>query len=153
MTSTSRRYYEKELGAGIGPSPGFDEHFGYTEPFRRFVQHEGFEPQANEIPNLMPSWMPGEDYYTDFRKGDPYVKVDQGFARLPGAGYEALHPELKVGLFVLPQQKQLRAGAQGTGLVFVRAPMRAEICLGALWTRRSFSSELSSRWSASEEPA
>ena len=39
--------------------------------------------------------MPGEDYYTDFRKGDPYVKVDQGFARLPGDGYAALHPELK----------------------------------------------------------
>jgi hypothetical protein len=39
--------------------------------------------------------MPGEDYYTDFKKGDPYVKVDQGFARLPGAGYAALHPELK----------------------------------------------------------
>jgi hypothetical protein len=38
--------------------------------------------------------MPGEDYYTDFHKGDPFVKVDQGFARLPGAGYEAIHPEL-----------------------------------------------------------
>ena len=25
----------------------------------------------------------------------PYVKVDEGYARLPGAGYEALHPELK----------------------------------------------------------
>jgi hypothetical protein len=43
----------------------------------------------------MPSWMPGDDYYTDFKKGDPYIKVDQGFARLPGAGYAALHPELK----------------------------------------------------------
>jgi hypothetical protein len=43
----------------------------------------------------MPSWMPGDDYYTNFRVGDPYVKVDQGFARLPGAGYAALHPELK----------------------------------------------------------
>ena len=95
MTNTSRRYYEMELGAGLGPSPGFSEHFGYTEPLRRFIQREGFEPQANEIPNEMPSWMPGEDYYTDFKKGDPYVKVDQGFARLPGAGYAALHPELK----------------------------------------------------------
>ena len=43
----------------------------------------------------MPSWMPGDDYYTDFHKGDPYIKVDQGFARLPGKGYEALHPELE----------------------------------------------------------
>jgi hypothetical protein len=30
-----------------------------------------------------------------FHVGDPYIKVDQGFARLPGTGYEALHPELK----------------------------------------------------------
>jgi hypothetical protein len=95
MESTSRRYYEKELGAVMGPSLGFDEAFGYSEPFRRFVQREGIEPQANEIPNTMPSWMPGEDYYTNFRKGDPYTKVDQGFARLPGDGYAALHPELK----------------------------------------------------------
>jgi len=78
----------------MGPSPGFNEAFGYTEPLRRFIQREGFEPQANEIPNTMPSWMPGDDYYTDFHKGDPYIKVDQGFARLPGSGYAALHPEL-----------------------------------------------------------
>jgi hypothetical protein len=95
MDSISRRYYEKELGAGIGPAPGLNEYFGYTEPFRRFVQREDFSPQANEIPNTMPSWVPGDDYYTNFHVGDPYVKVDEGYARLPGAGYEALHPELK----------------------------------------------------------
>ena len=38
---------------------------------------------------------PGEDHFINFRKGDPYVKVDEGYARLPGAGYEALHPELE----------------------------------------------------------
>ncbi len=43
----------------------------------------------------MPSWLPGDDYMTNFKKGDPYVRVDDGYARLPGAGYEALHPELK----------------------------------------------------------
>jgi hypothetical protein len=75
--------------------PAMDEMFGYTEPVRRFIQRESWEPQANEIPNTMPSWMPGDDYYTNFRVGDPYIKVDQGFARLPGGGYEALHPELK----------------------------------------------------------
>jgi hypothetical protein len=58
----SRRYYEKELGAGIAPSPGFSEMFGYTEPFRRFVQHETFTPQANEIPNTAASWLPGDDF-------------------------------------------------------------------------------------------
>jgi hypothetical protein len=91
----SRRYYERELGAGLGPSPSLKEHFGYSEPLRRFIQRAGFEPQANEIPNTMPSWLPGDDYMTNFKKGDPFVKVDDGYARLPGAGYEALHPELK----------------------------------------------------------
>ena len=70
------------------------EHFGYTEPFRRFVQHETFSPQANEIPNTVASWLPGDDYYVNFHEGDPFIKVDEGYARLPGAGYAALHPEL-----------------------------------------------------------
>jgi hypothetical protein len=95
LDNFSRRYYEKELGAGIGPSPGFSEMFGYTEPFRRFVQHETFSPQANETPNQAASWLPGDDYYVNFHEGDPYIKVDEGYARLPGAGYEAIHPELK----------------------------------------------------------
>ena len=60
------------------------EHFGYTEPFRRFVQHETFSPQANEIPNTAASWLPGDDYYVNFHEGDPFIKVDEGYARLPG---------------------------------------------------------------------
>jgi hypothetical protein len=43
----------------------------------------------------MPSWIPGDDYLTNFHKGDPYIKVEEGYARLPGAGYAALHPELE----------------------------------------------------------
>ena len=39
----------------------------------------------------MPDWMPGSEYYTDFKHGDPYTKVEMGEARLPGAGYEVLH--------------------------------------------------------------
>jgi hypothetical protein len=39
--------------------------FGYTEPFRRFVQHETFSPQANEIRNTAASWLLGDDYYTN----------------------------------------------------------------------------------------
>jgi hypothetical protein len=31
----------------------------------------------------------------NLHKGDPYTRVDQGHARLLGAGYAALHPELK----------------------------------------------------------
>ena len=96
MDSLSRQYYERSLGAGMFVSPETENGIvGYSEPFRRFVQHEGFAPQVNEIENQMPSWIPGEDHLINFRKGDPYVKVDEGYARLPGAGYEALHPELE----------------------------------------------------------
>ena len=102
MDSVSRRYYEQELGAGIGPSMSGTEHFGYTEPLRRFVQREGFEPQANEIPNTAPSWLPGDDYYTNFKVGDPFIKVDQGYAHLPGAGYEGVP-----GVVILPHTKTL----------------------------------------------
>jgi hypothetical protein len=67
----------------------------HSEPLRRFIQRESFEPQANEIANTMPSWLPGDDYMTNFKVGDPFVKIDDGYARLPGAGYAALHPELE----------------------------------------------------------
>ena len=96
MDSLSRQYYERNLGAGMFVSPETENGIvGYSEPLRRFIQHEGFTPQVNEIENQMPSWIPGEDHLINFRKGDPYVKVDEGYARLPGAGYEALHPEFE----------------------------------------------------------
>jgi hypothetical protein len=79
----------------MGPELSFEKLYGYTEPVRRLIQREDFAPQANEIPNTMPSWLPGDDYLVNFHKGDPFSKIDQGYARLPGAGYEAIHPELK----------------------------------------------------------
>ena len=71
------------------------EHYGYSEPLRRLIQRESFTPQANAIPNTAASWLPGEDYYTNFKLGDPFIKIDDGYARLPGPGYAAIHPELK----------------------------------------------------------
>jgi hypothetical protein len=96
MSSVTRQYYERNLGAGMFIAPtGEDGLVGYSEPLRRFIQHEGFTPQVNEVENTMPSWIPGEDHLINFHKGDPYVKVDEGYARLPGAGYAALHPEVE----------------------------------------------------------
>jgi hypothetical protein len=87
MDSVTRQYYERSLGAGMFVSPMTENGLvGYSEPFRRFVQHEGFAPQVNEIANDMPSWIPGDDHLIDFKKGDPYTKVDEGYARLPGGG-------------------------------------------------------------------
>src|SRR5260370_36417888 len=51
--------------------------------------------QADEIRNTAASWLPGDDYYTNFHEGDPFLNVPEGYARLPGAGYAALHPELE----------------------------------------------------------
>ena len=82
MTNLSRRYYEREMGAGMAPSTNLKEFFGYTEPLRRFIQREGFEPQANEIRNTMPGWLPGDDYMTNFKVGDPYVRIDDGYRLL-----------------------------------------------------------------------
>lgn len=94
MTDPARRFYEMELGALYGPTAE-GQMFGYSEPIRRFLQHDREGYRVNELKNKMPSWLPGSEYMTDFKKGDPYTKVQMGFARLPGAGYEAVHPELK----------------------------------------------------------
>jgi hypothetical protein len=96
LTNWSRQYYERELGAvsGFNPVDVSGMPFGYSEPLRRFIQPERGIPAANEIPNAMPRWLPGEDYMVNFRTGDPFAKIPEGGARLPGPGYEALHPEL-----------------------------------------------------------
>ena len=71
MESTSKAYYEKNLGAGMFIAPEVEHGFtGYTEPLRRFIQPEGYTPQVNEIENQMPSSMPGGDYLVNFRKGN-----------------------------------------------------------------------------------
>jgi hypothetical protein len=94
MTSLSRRYYERELGAMSGFTPE-GEFYGFSEPIRRFIQPEPAGAQANELRNEMPSWLPnGDEYFHDFHKGDPYL-IPMGYARLPGAGYAALHPEVE----------------------------------------------------------
>jgi len=94
ISNFSRRYYEKELGAGIGPSLSGTEHFGYTEPFRRFVQRESFSPQANEIPNTAPSWLPGDDITPTSMSAIP-SSGRPGICPSARPGYAALHPDLK----------------------------------------------------------
>lgn len=94
INSTSRRYYEKELGAGVGPNPDLNNSLGYTEPLRRFIQPEPNRIEVNQIKNTMPSWLPGENYFLNFKVGDPFAKIPEGYARLPGQGYEAIHPEV-----------------------------------------------------------
>jgi endonuclease YncB( thermonuclease family) len=94
MTSWARRFQNLDLG-GL-PAPHAQQGLAsYTEPFRRFIEGDKGAPRVNELQNEMPSWLPnGDGYFFDFHKGDVYSRVPYGSVRLPGAGYEALHPEL-----------------------------------------------------------
>lgn len=76
--------------------------FGQTEFIRRFMLSDYSSKyrrsaMINNIRNTMPEWMPGSysaidpDYFIDFTQGDPYAKIEDGEARLPGKGYEALN--------------------------------------------------------------
>jgi len=77
-----RSYWDMELGGILGSS----------EIIRRYIPHRRNQIQLyNPIRNTMPTWLPGEDYYLDFKHGDPFTVVPMGEARLPGAGYESLH--------------------------------------------------------------
>ena len=63
-----------------------------SEIYRRFFPKRRRDiDYYNPIRNTMPGWMPGEEYFTDFEHGDPYVKVARGESRLPGEGYERLY--------------------------------------------------------------
>jgi hypothetical protein len=87
MYGAERNVWDRDLGGG----------FGIGEILRRVFPHRRREiPLYNPIRNTMPSWLPGSgERSPDFLHGDPYTKVPMGEERLPGPGYEALHPELK----------------------------------------------------------
>jgi len=80
-TGYERAYWDRDLGGLLGT----------TEIFRRFFRQVG---EYNPIENLMGKrhpWVPGPEYFIDFKHGDPFTKVPMGEARLPGTGYESLH--------------------------------------------------------------
>ena len=80
----SNRFWDMNLG-GLGG--------GFSEGFRRFFNHPSNRMvRINTLPNMMPDWLPGENYYINFQQGDPYTLIPRGEIRLPGAAYESLHP-------------------------------------------------------------
>ncbi len=82
ITSMRRQFWDLQIG-GFGDD--------VNEIGRRFTgNREKWEDAFNPVRNQMPSWMPGSSYFTDFKHGDPYVKIPNGETRLPGSGYEAL---------------------------------------------------------------
>jgi len=88
MNSFGRGFWDQNLG-GMGGA--------VSEIFRRFAPNSKHRRnQYNPYGNQMPDWLPGPEYIMDFRHGDPYGKIQNGEARLPGSGYERLnnlHPD------------------------------------------------------------
>lgn len=80
MTSPRVAFWEGQFGGAL-----------FTNEFlRRILPSYRSEVETrNPIANRMPSWIPDK-----FKWGDPYRLIEWGEARLPGKGYEALHPEL-----------------------------------------------------------
>lgn len=81
MNSYRKQFWDMSLGGG-GP---------LGEIVRRVLpQYTKDVERVNPIINNMPTWLP-----TSFRYGDAYSRLNMGEASLPGAGYIALHPELR----------------------------------------------------------
>jgi len=92
---TSRAFWDLNLG-GLGdvplPSREAIGNIEFSEIVRRFIPKErsGVD-YINPIQNLMGQqypFLPGSEYFTDFKTGDPFTKVQEGEIRLPGVGYE-----------------------------------------------------------------
>lgn len=83
ISSYTRAFWDLDIG-GYGGD--------FNEIFRRFIPKDRkyTTEHINIIPNTMPDWLPGDNYFIDFQTGDPYIKVKKGEMRLPGEGYEAL---------------------------------------------------------------
>lgn len=72
----------------IGGFPG-----ELSEVGRRLIPTNRYydpEVEVNPLRNLMPSWMPGEDYFINFHQGDPYAYLSGAMYRLPGPGFEMM---------------------------------------------------------------
>lgn len=79
----NKSFWDQNLG-GLGGN--------LSEITRRFVPDRNNNMEyINPIRNTMPNWMPGSDYFTDFKHGDPYAKIMNGEERLPGEGYERMY--------------------------------------------------------------
>lgn len=85
---TSSEYWlwkHMNLGGALGSSEGI----------RRFIPHDrNYLDTYNPLANNLPSWIPN-DYFMDLKHGNPYDKISEAEIRLPGSGFETLHPELQ----------------------------------------------------------
>jgi hypothetical protein len=103
-TSIGKSFWDQAFG-GLGDAPlpieGPYSNLEVSEIARRFVTRERagvtkVNPIVNQMGQQYP-WLPGSDYFTNFKQGDPYTSVALGEIRLPGAAYQrfnSLHPDV-----------------------------------------------------------
>lgn len=94
MESPGRFMYDLGIGGALGQTELLRRYMlsDYNSQYRRAAE-------INPIRNNQPNWLPGsysankkdQKYFIDFTLGDPYAKIADGEARLPGPGYEALN--------------------------------------------------------------
>lgn len=82
MLSYSRAWWDLEMG-GFGGN--------LSEIGRRYNPRDAYKNYYNPIRNTMPDWLPGPEYFIDFKHGDSLIKIKKGEMRLPGEAYETLH--------------------------------------------------------------
>ena len=96
--SSSREFWDLNLG-GLGDVPlgstGPISSIEFSEIVRRFVPKERKNVDyINPIRNTMGyqyPFLPGPEYFTDFTRGDPFTKIQEGIVRLPGVAYERMN--------------------------------------------------------------
>ena len=98
---SGRAFWDLNLG-GLGDIPikpeGALGNIELSEITRRFIPKERtnvdyLNPIENTMGKMYP-FLPGSNYFTNFKQGDPFVKVQEGELRLPGIGYERLNPAM-----------------------------------------------------------
>lgn len=100
--SYNKEFWDANMG-GLGGD--------ISEIFRRFVQKRRTDVDYyNPVRNTQPDWMPGGNYFQDYKHGDPFSKISNGELRLAGTPYEKIWGikdplELRIGSSFLGKTK------------------------------------------------
>lgn len=86
-TNIAREFEAQNLGGMLGAADVIRR----IIPMSADVTGERFNPLKN---TAAPDWLPKGDYFNDFSRGAFWDKVENGYDRLPGKGYETWNPEL-----------------------------------------------------------
>lgn len=87
------RYWDANRGGSFLGIAGMGIDQPLNEFTRRIIPHrrrtlEAYNPLDNQYAGS--EWLPGDDYFINFQKGDPMGSIPNGRMRLPGPAYRAL---------------------------------------------------------------